>query len=462
MGLKRGWQLKCNVVNMYVLNKDDNIVSLATPIGVGALAVVRISGRSLSKLFYLFTKKNPKNRLATYTNIYHPSTDVLLDKSIITYFQAPESFTGEDVIEISCHGGPFVSRTIISAAIDLGARQSDPGEFSYRAFLNGKIDLIEAEAIDLLISSTSNLSANLALEHLQGNVRNNLNEIQQFAIDLLSIIENELNFSEEELKSTSYSKISYYVGKIKKYIELILDSTLYGKELISGIRIAIIGRPNSGKSSLFNALIGINKAIVSDIPGTTRDAIEANFEINGVSVCLIDTAGIWESEDFLDAKGVQKSMEVLDSANYCIVLDETSPSDLLKSKLFSNYAGQTILVQSKVDKNIIEQNSDVFYTSSLKIKGLDRLLTYISTLVDKDIDKISSMDCVLINKRQSSCLEAGLNSINLISIQLADGLEMDIVASTLRNFINILSDMIGDISDESIINNIFNSFCVGK
>ena len=154
MGLKRGWQLKCNVVNMYVLNKDDNIVSLATPIGVGALAVVRISGRSLSKLFYLFTKKNPKNRLATYTNIYHPSTDVLLDKSIITYFQAPESFTGEDVIEISCHGGPFVSKTIISAAIDLGARQSSPGEFCYRAFLNGKIDLIKAEAVSSLITST--------------------------------------------------------------------------------------------------------------------------------------------------------------------------------------------------------------------------------------------------------------------------------------------------------------------
>ena len=283
---------------------SENIVALATPPGLGALAIVRLSGSNLYSMYRDFSHKNPINRRAVFSKIYHPISKKLLDEAVITYFKSPNSFTGEDVIEITCHGGAVVSRSIIMAALDSGMRNADPGEFSFRAFLNGKIDLLQAEAISSLISSKSTLSADVSLQHLLGRVSTILSEIKEDALNMLSIIENELDFSEDELDLTSYDDIRIKVVNIKQKLVDILKSSTFGLESLAGFRVVLLGKPNSGKSSLFNAILGFDRAIVSSTPGTTRDTVESYFELEGISVCLVDTAGLWESQESLDLLGV--------------------------------------------------------------------------------------------------------------------------------------------------------------
>ena len=328
------------------LYSSENIVALATPPGLGALAIVRLSGSNLYSTYKNFTHRDPIDRRAVFSKIYHPMNKKLLDEAVITYFKSPNSFTGEDVIEISCHGGVVVPRSIIMAAIDSGARNADPGEFSFRAFLNGKIDLLQAEAISSLISSKSTLSADVSLQHLLGRVSTILSEIREDALNMLSVIENELDFSEDELDLTSYDDIRSKVANIKEKLVDILKSSTFGMGALSGIRVVLLGKPNSGKSSLFNAILGFDRAIVSSTPGTTRDTVESCFELEGIPVCLIDTAGVWESDEFLDQLGVQKTMSAIDNSDICFLVYEKDPSVLLKYKF------STLIKVYKIDNNI--------------------------------------------------------------------------------------------------------------
>ena len=443
---------------------QENIVAIATPPGIGALAVVRLSGKDLKPLYKEFTHKKPKNRFALFTRLYHPKNNHILDEVVVTYFKAPGSYTGEDIIEISCHGGTAVKNSILQAAIDGGARLAQPGEFSYRSFLNGKMDLLQAEAVSAIISSKTSRSAELSLYHLEGKVSSLLGEIKSKIIDVLSIIENELNFSEDEISLTSYTTIRSMLEDVQTQINRIVDSSLIGKKIFSGIRIIILGRPNTGKSSLFNALLGHDRAITSPVAGTTRDTVESWFELEGVPVCLVDTAGVWESKKPLDNLGVEKTISELDRADLCLLVDDENPRALINTKFMKRYQHHYILIKSKSDlvsfPSIVKD--DIIFTSSKENTGINKLLTSISTYILNNINLADHTHGFMITQRQRGLLEESALCLNEAIDQLTEGIETDIVASTLNGFVVAIKDVVGEIPNKAIIQNIFSNFCVGK
>jgi len=443
---------------------QENIVAIATPPGIGALAVVRLSGKDLKPLYKEFTHKQPKNRFALFTKLYHPKNNHILDEVVVTYFESPGSYTGEDIIEISCHGGTAVKNLILQAAIDGGARLAHPGEFSYRSYLNGKMDLLQAEAVSAIISSKASRSAELSLYHLEGKVSNMLGEIKSKIIDVLSIIENELNFSEDEISLTSYSTIRSMLEDVQSQINQIVYSSVIGKKIFSGIRIIILGRPNTGKSSLFNAMLGHDRAITSPVAGTTRDTVESWFELEGVPVCLVDTAGVWESKKQLDNLGVEKTIFELDRADLCLLVDDKNPNVLFKTQFMKRYQQHYILVKSKSDLalNPSTAEDDVIYTSSKENTGINKLLTSISTYILDNINLADHTHGFMITQRQRGLLEEASLCLNEAIEQLHAGIETDIVASTLNGFVVAIKDVVGEIPNKEIVQNIFSNFCVGK
>ena len=441
--------------------KQDNIVAFATPPGKSALAVIRFSGENLINIYKKLTKKNPKIRFAEFTKIYNPLNGQPLDEVIIIYYKSPNSYTGEDVIEISCHGGTSIKNSIINVAFKIGCRQADPGEFSMRAYLNGKLNLMQAEAVSHLISSNSTLSTSIGLKHLDGRVSSFLISLRSDVIKILSIIENELNFLEDEIEFSTKESIITKISDVKSSIKKILESSVLGKGALFGLRVVLYGKPNSGKSTLFNKILGHNRAITSEFAGTTRDSIEAYFEMKGVSICIIDTAGIWNSKKNLDLLGVENTKNELKKADVCIVLDPDNPKKLL-NKTFSNFfSGEVILVQSKRDLGPIKHNSrQIISLSSITEEGISELLTSLSTIIE---NKYSTFDSnVLITKRQVFLLEQSLSFLSDAIEHVQSDVGLDVVASTLRSFVDCISETTGNISDVDIINNIFTEFCVGK
>ena len=434
---------------MYVYSQD-SIVALATAPGEAAIAVVRISGGDLAPMYKLFSKRNPKNRFATYSKIYHPVTKKLLDEVIITFFKGPNSFTGEDVIEISCHGGPIVSTSIIRAAIDAGIRNAKPGEFSFRSFLNGKIDLVQAESIASIISSKSRLSADICLNNLSGRVSSLFLNIKKSTLHMLSIIENELNFSQEEINFTTYEQISLWANKIKDEISSVLEASTFGNNLLADFRVVIAGRANSGKSSLFNSMIGYDRSIVSRRRGTTRDTIEALIDMGGVNISLNNL-------------GVKKTIDSLKGADICILIDENDPSDLLGTQHFNLDPNRYIFVKSKCDlnNNILKKNN-IHYISSKNGVGINKLLTALSTDVSGRVNDSNCLDRALVTKRQLVLLQESFVLIKTVLAHVKSEIETDIIASTMRSFLLAIEGVVGEVSNQDVIDNIFSNFCVGK
>ena len=443
---------------------SEHIVARATPPGASALALIRISGDNLIEPYNKMFRKELKDRLSMYLNIYDPATGKLLDQSIVTYFKGPRSFTGEDVLEISCHGGQFVCENILSAIVGMGARIANPGEFSLRAFLNGKIDLIQAEAICELINSKSQFSTNIHLQHAGGLASKKINSIRNNALNILSLIENELNFSENEITLSTQDDIKNTLEEVANELSKIVDSSIYGKDIMHGYRIIIIGKPNVGKSSLFNAIIAKDRAIVSSQAGTTRDTVESYFEINGIPICLIDTAGLWESSSVLDNLGMKKTITELTNANLCLIVDNQNPKELLTADYMKQYDGHYLLIKSKCDEtnNKINHEPDIINISAINSNGIDKLLTLISTKLISNNININEADSFFLARRQRKLLSQAHKCVINILQQCALGVQTDILASSLRMFIDIIKEVVGEISDEEIIKNIFSKFCIGK
>ena len=439
------------------LYQKDSIVAIATARGIGALSIIRVSGNSLSSLFSELTCiKNIKNRYAYYKKI-KGSDGKILDSVVITFFKGPHSFTGEDLFEISCHGGEVISKRIIHELIRKGCRYAHPGEFSKRAFLNGKLSLREAESINQIIHSNSELEAEKGMLGLSGPIQKSLLKAKDHLINLLAVIEHELDFVENEINETSIQEIQSQLNKTITLLQKVIKGSLIGNKIQTGFRVGIVGNPNAGKSTLFNSILGYDRAITSAEKGTTRDALESFVEINGVPVVLIDTAGYWSGKDSLDALGIKKTEEIIKKADILLIVDEKNPKKFIAP--FNVKEKHKIYVLSKSDlKNKKNNSKEVVSISSLKNKNIDTLLTALSTLIKSSFFK---EDVFIVSSRQLILIKKACSQLEDLSIGV-EGVELVERVSVIRNSTNLLEEVFGEVYNEDVLNSVFKGFCVGK
>tara|TARA_B100001123_G_C15284536_1_gene1015166 strand:- start:146 stop:1465 length:1320 start_codon:yes stop_codon:yes gene_type:complete len=433
----------------------DSIVALATPRGVGALSVVRVSGESLKPLFLRLTGiASPKSRYSYYSKLLSEKRS-LIDRVVIVFFKSPSSYTGEDVIEISCHGGEVVANKIINTLIFYGCRQAEQGEFSKRAFLNGKIDLLEAESINSLVSSRSAFGVKNGLMGLEGKVRSSLKKIKKGLVDVLTHLEYELDFSEEEISHKKKDSIKKDLKKTSLSIRSLFNSTIIDKKLSVGFRVCLVGPSNAGKSTLFNSILGFNKSIVFHEKGTTRDSVEGFVEIGGFPVVLVDTAGFWKGKDVLDKIGVEKTIQEIHQSDLVVVVHEKDPVSFLKN-LDLSPEKPVICALSKSD--LLKTKPKGLSFSSLKNKNINTLLTKISTEIGRSFFKDSLF---VSSERQSVLIKKALASLDFLYDNF-NSLDPAQCASSVRDVLESLEEVLGRVYNEDILNDIFSQFCVGK
>lgn len=445
-------------------NNTDIIIARATPIGKSALAVIRMSGPALKNiLLKIFPKHEFVSQQATLKKIKTLNSRVVLDSCVIIFYQNPKSFTGEDMLEISCHGNDLNVNQIISEFISAGARQAYPGEFSYRAFKNSKIDLLQAESIAAKISCNSN-QYGVALQNLEnGSTSNKLHELRKKIVHLKSIIEHELDFNEDEITHLSKSQIQKQFKEINQEIIQIIDCSVSLQVMDTGYKVAIVGAPNVGKSTLFNKIVGFDRAIVTPVEGTTRDILEASVQLKGVPFIFYDTAGYRSTTDQIEGLGIKKTMDIIHKANIILMLDPKDPKQKFNFLFNKNKLNQTVIfVKTKCDqKSHPKQNKDEFDISCKNDIGINKLLTEIlTTLSIQDFESFNNI--ALCNQRQIKLLSESQNNLKTILKGLDNNVEMDIIASLSQEVVSLIEEMLGKITSNEILNNIFKGFCVGK
>ncbi len=447
--------------------KEDTIVANATALVPSGVAIVRISGKDALKIgTSLFSKKaNITPRKAYFGKVLDRQGNVL-DEGLLLYFKAPHSFTGEDVVELHLHGSVPVVKKVIEEAINLGARLAEPGEFTKRAFLHGKIDLVQAEAIAQLIEAKTEKASRAALNLLEGKLSSQIKQLRDKLIEVEGLIEAELNFP-EDVEEIELQQIQTTLKEVLDKIEELLKTYKRGKLLSEGIKLAIVGRPNVGKSSLFNALVGYERAIVSDIKGTTRDFIEEEFSIRGYPVKLIDTAGIREAEDKIEKLGIEKAKEKINEADIVIFVFDASEGltdeDL---KILENVKDKNpIIVGNKIDLGIAESKikdyyNDVIFVSTKTKEGLknleDEIINRLGLLDNIDTD-------VYINLRHQEALQKAKQILENL-YQNLDYYEnqKELIMLDIREANYHLKEILGEIHTEDVLGKIFSSFCIGK
>ena len=442
-------------------NNNYPIAAIATPSGIGALSIIRISGSCLKSIFCSLTKRKiaPESHKATLSPVYSSIDNTKIDSCIIIYYKSPKSFTGEDVIEINCHGGNLIPQMILESLKYMGIKDAAPGEFSLRAFLNNKIDLLQAESLSSLISAKNDLSHSISLKNLGGFFTKQISILEHKLKTLLTTLENELNFNENEITFSSKNNILDSLTSVCETLKNLDNSSAFGSIINSGYRILLLGRPNVGKSSLFNFFLGKSRAIVSDIAGTTRDVIEANAEIKNVPVCFVDTAGYWESDDFLEVLGIEKTVKEISSADLVLFLDDKDPINEFKKTNLEISPDKLIYVKTKEDNSISNKKIKAFVKiSTVNAFGINELTNQILKLLNFS----NQSGPVVTTKRQKNLIKSSLKitkqSINMIKTDQ----EMDLIVSNVRDILFNLETLIGKIYEKDIIDNIFNKFCVGK
>ena len=446
-------------------NNSDIIIARATPIGKSALAVIRVSGENLDDLLsHFFPKKLFVPQLASLQKIKKLNTNIVLDTCIILYYKNPKSFTGEDMLEISCHGNDLNVEQIINEFIKLGIRLAYPGEFSYRAFKNSKIDLIQAESIAAKITCNSN-QYGVALQNLEnGSTSNKLQKLRKNIINMQAIIEHELDFNENEITHLNKKEIQKKFRELYQEIQKIIDWSLYLQVLDSGYKVSIIGPPNVGKSTLFNRIAGSDKAIVTPIKGTTRDVLEASIQMEGVPFKFYDTAGYRVTKNKIESMGIEKTINISKKSDIILMLDSKEPREKFNLLLEKNQILKTktvLFVKTKCDKKT-EKNKKELHISCKNDLGIDQLLTKILTIISVNSQKNNSNSAALCNKRQISLLEQSNKILDEIINNLNNNVEMDIVASQTKGVVNLIEELLGKITSTEVLNNIFKGFCVGK
>lgn len=454
-------------------NWNDVIIALATPPGIGAIGIIRLSGLgSIDLISELFPSKDlTKEKGNTlHVGVLRDGAQAL-DEVVISLFRAPRSYTGEDVIEISCHGSPYIQQQVIETCIRRGARVATPGEFTLRAFLNGKMDLVQAEAVADLIASGTKASQETALNQVRGGFSHILSALREELIKFSALIELELDFSQEDVEFADRSSLRSLLVKIDQTVHGLLDSFRLGNVIKNGVTVAIIGKPNAGKSTLLNALLKENRAIVSSIAGTTRDTIEEVINIDGILFRLMDTAGIREGADEVEAIGVERSREKMKSADIVLYLfdavEETAEAVHQIEHELNAVAKAWIMVGNKVDDAaamasaaLRYQSNEIHYISAKEQLQLDVLKHVLTQKVISGT--INTENTVVTNARHYQSLQAV--SENIISIQrgMDNNIPGDLLAIDIRQCLYHLGEITGQITNDDQLDFIFSKFCIGK
>ena len=457
-----------------MVNKE-TIIALATPNGLGAISVIRISGNNSIKIAEKLFKSN-KNKLLSNQKSHTVHLGHImkenheLDEVLITLFKGPYSYTGEDTIEISCHGSTYIQKEIINLFIDNGIRIANPGEFTLRAFLNGKMDLNQAEAVADLIASENEGSHKLAMQQMKSGFSNDLKKLRAELLHFSSMIELELDFSQEDVEFAERNDFKILTNKIKSELKILIDSFQSGNVLKNGISVAIAGKPNAGKSSLLNTLFNEEKAIVSDIPGTTRDSIEDSLIINGINFRFIDTAGLRETKDIIESKGIEKTKEKIKKAKILLYLFDINDTNIneIKNSLdsFSRDDLSIILVRNKIDLKINNKNllNDLKKLELIEISATEK--KSVLKLKERLIDEVNLLnpytDVIISNSRHYEALKKALKAIEEVNKGLKENISGDLLSVDIRRSIEFLAEITGEITNDDVLGNIFANFCIGK
>lgn len=465
-----------------MIEESDNIIAaISTPAGMGGIAVVRISGKNCVELVdSVFKSFNNKKLIEQKANTVHYGSilkdGAVLDEVLVTVFKAPHSFTGEDVVEISCHGSIYIQQNILQLFISKGASLAGPGEFTQRAFLNGKMDLSQAESVADLIASSSASTHRMAMNQMRGGFSNKLMELRTELLNFISLIELELDFSEEDVEFANRENLKELVYDIYKHIEKLADSFSVGNAVKNGIPVAIIGETNAGKSTLLNLLLHEEKAIVSDIHGTTRDVIEDTISIQGLIFRLIDTAGIRDTMDEIESIGIERTFKKIEQASIVLWIADAEAAnehieELAEKILPVTKDKKLILVFNKVDAISAERRENKEYLLIDKIPErifisakyeqgtgeLENLLVQAA-----HIPEIGEQDIIVSNIRHYEALQKALEAIKRVSDGLDLNLSGDFIAQDIRECMHYLGEITGQISTDEILGNIFSKFCIGK
>jgi tRNA modification GTPase len=452
---------------------DDTIVALATPPGVGAIAVIRISGKkSFEIIDQLFPSKKISEQASHTLHVgFLKEEEKNLDEVVISIFHNPKSYTGEDVIEISCHGSSYIQQQIIQAILNKGARSAKPGEFTQRAFLNGKLDLTQAESVADLIASNTEASLKTALQNMRGGFSNELKELREKLLQFSALIELELDFSQEDVEFADRKKFYELIEQATILTNQLINSFRLGNVIKNGVQVSIIGKPNSGKSTLLNILLNEDRAIVSEIAGTTRDTIEEVINIDGILFRLIDTAGIRDhTTDVIENIGIERSLAKIQLADIVIYLfDTTDDKDfiLIKKKELENQNKNFLLVINKKDllsddllKEKFSEIDNIIFISAKENKNVEILKQQLVDTVLKD--KIRIGNTVITNARHYGALQKVSQSLHEIKKGLDEKLSGDLIASDIRECLHYLGEITGEITTEDQLDYIFSKFCIGK
>jgi len=469
----------------------ETIVALATPSGAGAIAIIRLSGKdAIALTAKVFVSVSGKDLIKQKTHTIHLGHIVdngkTYDQVLVSIFKNPHSYTGEDVVEISCHGSTFIQQQIIQLLLRMGAKMAQPGEFTLRAFLNGKLDLSQAEAVADLIASDNEASHQIAMQQMRGGFSNEIAQLRQELLNFASLIELELDFAEEDVEFADRTQFNELLTRIEFVLKRLIDSFAVGNVIKNGIPIAIVGEPNVGKSTLLNALLNEERAIVSDIAGTTRDTIEDELVIEGISFRFIDTAGIRETKDHVESIGIKKTFEKIEQAQVVVYLVDSSQLSVVGSQMTvdhlkkeieqirNKYPNKTLLtvinkkdllsteMLTKLEKELTTDNQQqqTLFISAKNNIGIDELKQTLLSFVNTGA--LRNNETIVTNSRHYDSLLKALEEIQKVKWGLESNLSSDLMAIDIREALFHFGEITGEVTNNELLGNIFANFCIGK
>ena len=454
------------------MNINDTIVAQSTAFGESALAIVRITGKKAIEIINKIFPNKDLNKVKSHTihfgNLVY--NDEVIDEVLVSVFKEPNSYTKENLIEISCHGSSYIIKKIITITIHLGARIANKGEFTFRSFINGNMDLSQAEAVADIISSNSKNSHKLAINHIKGVFSSKIKELRKDLIDFSSLLELELDFSEEDVEFANRKKLNKTVKEIIDYSDILIDSFKLNNVIKDGINIIILGKPNVGKSTILNALLDEEKAIISNIPGTTRDIIEDTITIGGNIVRFIDTAGLRDTIDTIEKIGIEKALKKTKEASIILYIIDLNASNIntIKSELESEFLKDKniFIIGNKADLKVKNDVKTYFKSkkhmiiSGIKKKDVIKLKKLIENYINQNL--IREESSIMINERHYQLLKKVKDSLLNVKNNIKNKSNTDLLAMDVKYALNHLGEITGEITNDEILGNIFSRFCIGK